>query len=220
MLEETKTLSRWKPLLIGCAAVFGLEVLYGVVVVRVMGHPDTPGIFGDMFGGLNTLFAGLALGGVVYTIYLQMKESAEAREEQIKAQRLVQAQVAALEEGLERQRRRDKVEAGPFFELNGHKNDSGGLQLQLINVGAPVICLGFKCMTQGCSVGNRWGPSALANGEMFTAQTQVPPNLPSRMTYEMRLQDRWGERRTFEIVLNGDQLVFEEIANMSNSSLS
>jgi hypothetical protein len=39
------------------------------------------GQFGDMFGGLNTLFAGLAFAGIIFTIFLQMKELALQREE-------------------------------------------------------------------------------------------------------------------------------------------
>ncbi|MBI5853020.1 MAG: hypothetical protein HZB39_18575 [Planctomycetes bacterium] len=39
------------------------------------------GAFGDMFGVANTLFSGLALGGVVFAIFLQTKELRLQREE-------------------------------------------------------------------------------------------------------------------------------------------
>lgn len=32
------------------------------------------GVFGDMFGSVNALFSGLALGGIIFTIFLQKKE--------------------------------------------------------------------------------------------------------------------------------------------------
>ena len=32
------------------------------------------GIFGDSFGSINSLFSGLALGGIIYTIFQQKKE--------------------------------------------------------------------------------------------------------------------------------------------------
>nr|WP_320020905.1 hypothetical protein [uncultured Draconibacterium sp.] len=32
------------------------------------------GTFGDLFGGINSLFSGLALAGIIYTIFLQRKE--------------------------------------------------------------------------------------------------------------------------------------------------
>lgn len=39
------------------------------------------GTFGDMFGGLNALFSGLAFAGIIFTIYMQRKELALQREE-------------------------------------------------------------------------------------------------------------------------------------------
>lgn len=43
--------------------------------------PGSAAEFGDQFGCLNALFSGLALGFVVYTVYLQAKELALQREE-------------------------------------------------------------------------------------------------------------------------------------------
>ena len=45
--------------------------------------PDMPtrGQFGDMFGGLNSFFSGLAFFGVIYTIWLQREELGLQREE-------------------------------------------------------------------------------------------------------------------------------------------
>ncbi len=37
--------------------------------------------FGDMFGALNALFSGLALGGVIYTVFLQKQELSLQRDE-------------------------------------------------------------------------------------------------------------------------------------------
>ena len=39
------------------------------------------GTFGDTFGAVNALFAGLAFGGIIYTILLQRKELALQRQE-------------------------------------------------------------------------------------------------------------------------------------------
>lgn len=43
--------------------------------------PTNRGTFGDSFGGVNSLFSGLALGGIIYTIFLQKKELSLQREE-------------------------------------------------------------------------------------------------------------------------------------------
>lgn len=42
---------------------------------------DDRGTFGDMFGGLNTLFSGFAFAGIIYTILLQKKELVLQRSE-------------------------------------------------------------------------------------------------------------------------------------------
>jgi len=39
------------------------------------------GLFGDMFGTINALFTGCALGGVIYTIFLQKTELTLQRKE-------------------------------------------------------------------------------------------------------------------------------------------
>ncbi len=44
-------------------------------------NPADRGAFGDMFGAVNALFSGLALAGVIYTIFLQSKELALQRDE-------------------------------------------------------------------------------------------------------------------------------------------
>ncbi|MFH5975381.1 hypothetical protein ACHM2L_16045, partial [Clostridium perfringens] len=41
----------------------------------------TPQPLADIFSSVNALFAGLAFGGVILTIYLQIKELQETREE-------------------------------------------------------------------------------------------------------------------------------------------
>ncbi|MFA6150123.1 MAG: hypothetical protein WC716_02305 [Chitinophagaceae bacterium] len=39
----------------------------------------TPGTYGDMFGGLNTMFSGLAFVGIIATIYMQNEEMNHSR---------------------------------------------------------------------------------------------------------------------------------------------
>lgn len=44
-------------------------------------EPKGPGVFGDMFGAINSLFSGFALAGIIYTILLQREELSLQREE-------------------------------------------------------------------------------------------------------------------------------------------
>lgn len=71
--------------------LYGLFILFGVVfliwaisIIPLMYiYPNLPerGTFGDSFGLVNSLFSGLALAGIIYTIFLQKKELKLQREE-------------------------------------------------------------------------------------------------------------------------------------------
>jgi hypothetical protein len=61
--------------------VVGIWFTYWILVVLFSGNPNNPGTWGDMFGGLNALFSGLAFAGVICTILLQSQELKYQREE-------------------------------------------------------------------------------------------------------------------------------------------
>lgn len=62
--------------------IFTFIFIIYYLVVRFF-YPDitASGQFGDMFGGINALFSGLAFLGVIYTILLQMEELGLQRKE-------------------------------------------------------------------------------------------------------------------------------------------
>ena len=62
--------------------VVAVQVLYGLAVLYWV-SPDmaTRGQFGDIFGGVNAAFTGLAFAGVIYTILLQRRELELQRDE-------------------------------------------------------------------------------------------------------------------------------------------
>jgi len=53
---------------------------------------DRSSKIGDLFGSINALFSALAFAGLFFTIYLQRKESIEAREEFIQLYKAQQSQ--------------------------------------------------------------------------------------------------------------------------------
>jgi hypothetical protein len=53
---------------------------------------DERGTFGDMFGGLNTLFSGLAFAGLVYAIILQSEEIKLQKEELSETRKVLEEQ--------------------------------------------------------------------------------------------------------------------------------
>lgn len=97
-------------IVLGVFVVVALVVARYLIVNRWYREPTGPGEFGDMFGGVNALFSGLAFVGVIYAILLQrielqmqrmeMKRSIEAQE----ASQLALEQRLDLEESLARKR--------------------------------------------------------------------------------------------------------------------
>ena len=58
--------------LIWCLSIYVLKLKTNLLTERAL--------FGDTFGGINSLFSGLALAGIIYTIFLQKDEMAQTRE--------------------------------------------------------------------------------------------------------------------------------------------
>ena len=75
--------------LVSIILIYGL---YAFIVTKL--YPNLPdrGLFGDMFGGINALFAGLALAGVVVAIILQRQELNNQKREFEKQDRTSQIQ--------------------------------------------------------------------------------------------------------------------------------
>lgn len=70
-----------KPLLLLLALVV---LVWGVAAIGVWhSFPSLAdrGMFGDMFGGINTLFSGLAFAGILFALHLQRQELVIQREE-------------------------------------------------------------------------------------------------------------------------------------------
>jgi len=62
----------------------------------VIGTPQIAGLFGDMFGALNALFAGLAFAGVIVAIFMQGEELSLQRQELQESRKAQEAQAKAL----------------------------------------------------------------------------------------------------------------------------
>lgn len=71
--------------------IIGLYILFGIILIAWItsmfvikwkfSNWTIRGTFGDSFGAINSLFSGLALGGIIYTIFLQKKELSLQRKE-------------------------------------------------------------------------------------------------------------------------------------------
>ncbi len=85
------------------------------------------GLFGDMFGGINALFSGLAFVGIILTIYLQKRELSLQREELVLQREelvLTRKEIKGQKEQLEEQNKtlRHQNFENTFFQLLAHFN--------------------------------------------------------------------------------------------------
>lgn len=71
------------PFIIGCLIICGIWLgnIWLNIYLFENAHNNYAAWFGDSFGGINTLFSGLAFAGIIYTILLQKKELRLQREE-------------------------------------------------------------------------------------------------------------------------------------------
>ena len=69
---------RWLPYLIGVIILWAANTIFAIYYFP---KPEQIGQFGDMFGAVNALFAGLAFAGVIFAIILQKKELELQRQE-------------------------------------------------------------------------------------------------------------------------------------------
>lgn len=70
-----------KKITISILAVVSVFLVYSFAVRIFLPEWAESGQFGDMFGGLNALFSGLAFLGVIYAIFLQREELGLQRKE-------------------------------------------------------------------------------------------------------------------------------------------
>ncbi len=74
-------MKKYKPVIWSIIVVLIFAVAYGFVVHYSFDSGSERGTFGDMFGGLSSLFTGFAFALLIYSMHLQKKELALQREE-------------------------------------------------------------------------------------------------------------------------------------------
>lgn len=77
--------------------------------------PGDRGVFGDMFGAVNSLFSGLAFAGLIYTILLQKNELGLQRQEL----ELTRRELKGQKEAMEAQNKQIELQSfeGTFFQM-------------------------------------------------------------------------------------------------------
>lgn len=88
---------RWGALLVLMALVTFILVLAAPILYRSFPDSTQRSSIGDMFGGFNALFSGLAFAGVIYALLLQRAELESTRDELKRTSDVQAASVKALE---------------------------------------------------------------------------------------------------------------------------
>ncbi len=88
-----------------------LWLLYWQLTERWIDCQEQRGLFGDSFGGLNALFAGLAFAGVIVALFMQRKELKLQREELTKSTEALQVSSASSKKNLNLQKTIAQVSA-------------------------------------------------------------------------------------------------------------
>jgi hypothetical protein len=121
-----------KVLFIIVSALILIWALSGIIIITSINDWSHRGALGDLFGVINSLFSGLALAGLIYTIYqskkdllLQREEIEINRKELIKSRKIQEKSEKALEE----QVRQLKLSA----KLNGLKTLIDYFNIQINN---------------------------------------------------------------------------------------
>ena len=99
-------------------------ILYTIVVfLFYCGESTKIGEFGDLFGGLNALFSGLAFAGVIITILMQMQELKENREVMKASVKEQKESQEALNKQLESMRISSRIDAFSSYMNNTKGTD-------------------------------------------------------------------------------------------------
>ncbi len=109
------------------AVVIWIGYLYLISYYLFPNDLCSSGLFGDMFGGINALFSGLAFVGIILTIYLQKRELSLQREELVLQREelvLTRKEIKGQKEQLEEQNKtlRHQNFENTFFQLLAHFN--------------------------------------------------------------------------------------------------
>ncbi len=73
-LKQCGIINSMKKIVFSIIATLLVLIVYFLIVSKFFSKMTDRGLFGDMFGGINALFSGLAFLGVIYAIVLQREE--------------------------------------------------------------------------------------------------------------------------------------------------
>lgn len=196
-----------RAILVPLLGVTVVLVLAGLVIYASFGDWTQRGLFGDMFGAVNTLFSGLAFAGVIYAILLQREELRLQRQElkltRDELKRSAEAQERSarlLQEQLDQAKLEANEAASPIFQCeSGRGVSDDAFEWNFINGGAGVTDLevsapgtdGLRATISTSTLGPGGSGKIKVSGLSGTQPVLV----------DVQFMDRRGQRRSVTLKL-------------------
>lgn len=201
MNDESRLLRR---LIFGAIAVVtGGMAAWWFIVSRSYEEMEERGQFGDAFGGINAVFSGLALCGVVTALYFQAKELALQRQQLREQQEL----------GL--------AESAPYFRTVAViEKTPAKLVIDIENTGAPVDIQTAICLTDN-AMAVRIRRGWVESSESLRLSIEGDLEFKSLVLVHIFFDDRYGRsrRKRAAIVPQTGELYFGRRAEQGELSL-
>lgn len=94
---------RYQLVIFSVLVVLAIFLIYILVIRHLIPSLTDRGLFGDSFGGLNTIFSGLALLGIIYALLLQQRQLSLQSEERKTNESLLRIQIDKIQRSFELQ---------------------------------------------------------------------------------------------------------------------
>lgn len=113
-----------------------------------------------------------------------------------------QALYANIEKfGIRTEEQRSKPSERIFLTLVGNSFINGKMDLALKNDGSPFNILDFEVATPEAHI-RQWNPRSLSQGDFLRAPTEMPRGQLTECIYHMKVRDRSGIERAFQILVD------------------
>ncbi len=112
--------------------VIAIWVISGLLTWFYFKNWSNSGSFGDTFGAINSLFSGLALAGIIYTVYLQKNELKLQRKELKYTREELKRTANAQESTAKMMTEQIRINSIPFLQYNS-KTINGVNYVQILN---------------------------------------------------------------------------------------
>jgi hypothetical protein len=104
--------------------------------------------------------------------------------------------------GIRTDEQRTKSPSDPIFlTLVGNSFSAGQMDLALKNDASPFNILDFEIATPQARI-RQWHPRSLSQGDILRAPTEMPGGQLTECIYHMKVRDRLGMERAFQILVD------------------